>query len=235
MLLTGHQPNYLPYPGLFHKIAIADAFIIVDNVQFVKRGPFGWMNRNKIRTKDGWGWLTVPVITKGKFTQSILETKINNNLPWGRKHWRAIKLNYSKAAYFDKYAGFLEPIYEKRWEGLCELNIEMIKILLQLLGIKKDVMRTSTLGIRGESTQLIINMCKKVGASAYLSGIHGRDYLDENLMGQNNIKLVYQKFSAPQYQQCQRGPFIPNLSIIDMLFNCGEGTLKLLLRDENIS
>src|SRR3989338_6081487 len=101
MLITGHQPNYIPYAGFFHKIVQAEAFVIVDNVQFVKRGPFGWIHRNKIRTQSGWDWLTVPVITKGKFSQKINETIIDNKMPWRRKHWKTIEFNYRKAPHFD--------------------------------------------------------------------------------------------------------------------------------------
>ncbi|MCH7805266.1 MAG: WbqC family protein, partial [Acidobacteria bacterium] len=152
MIVTGHQPNYLPYPGFFEKIARADLFIIVDNVQFVKRGPFGWIHRNKVRTEKGWDWLTVPVLTKGKFTQSIRETRINGAQPWARKHWRTIEWNYRKAPHFGKYADGLRTIFDRKWEWIWELNVELIHLIMGWLEIKTPVKIASEMGVEGQAT-----------------------------------------------------------------------------------
>jgi len=233
MILTGHQPNYLPYLGFFHKVARADKFAIVDNVQFVKRGTFGWMNRNRIRTKEGWIWLTVPVLTKGQFHQSILDTKINNDLPWGKKHFNTLYHNYHRAPYFKTHAPFFEDIYGRRWDMFVDLSIEIIRYIIKELGIKVETVRCSQFGVEGKATEYVIDMCKKLKADAYLSGLHGKEYLDENLFLQENIKLVYQDFVHPVYQQ-QFGGFIPDLSVIDLLFNCGPDSLGILLGKSTI-
>jgi hypothetical protein len=225
MLLTAHQPNYLPYLGFFHKIAQADRFTIVENTQFVKRGPFGWIHRNKIRTVDGWQWLSVPVHTKGKFTQSIRDTMIRTDLPWQRKHWRAISLNYGKAPHFARYAGPLEEIYARPWEKLADLNATLIRLILGFLGIDRPV---TIGGVEGESTQLVVNLCREAGADAYLSGVHGRDYLDEAMIRAAGITLRYQEFAHPVYPQCQPGAFVPNLCALDLLFNVGPDSRAVL-------
>lgn len=230
MILAGHQPNYLPYLGFFHKIYHCDLFVIVDSVQFVKRGPFGWISRNRIRTQEGWQWLTVPVLVKGKFHQTIMETKINTALPWARKHWRTIEANYRKAKYFDQYAEFFEKTYgdAERWQNLADLNAHLILFLMNAFGIEKPVKKTSDIGAQGKGDELILDMCQKTGADSYLHGKHGKDYIEERKFHDFGVQCLYQQFEHPVYHQ-QYEPFIPDLSAIDLLFHHGEESLGILL------
>ena len=233
MILTGHQPNYLPYAGFFHKIATADRFMLVDNVQFVKRGTFGWMHRNRIRTGSprGWDWLSVPVLTKGRYTQKVSEAVIDPAVTWARKHWRSIEWNYRRARFFKEYADEFRALYERPWSGLCELSGAFIGLLLRLLGIHRTVELTSTMGVAGESTGLVLAMCRAAGADAYLSGVHGRDYLDAAEFERQGVRLLFQEYTGPVYPQCWPGPFVPDLSVIDLLFNCGPESRRVLLGD----
>ncbi|MBI2900799.1 MAG: WbqC family protein [Planctomycetes bacterium] len=230
MLLTGHQPNYLPYAGFFDKVARADKLVIVDNVQFVKRGPFGWIHRNRIRASgaDGWDWLTVPVLTKGKFTQTIRETAIDNSLPWPRKHWKTIEWNYRAAPHFADYAPELRAVYEKKWEWLCELNVELVRVILRWLRLDKPLCLSSEIGAEGKAGDLVVDLCRKTGADAYLSGVHGRDYLDLPSFERAGIRLEFQEYRAAEYPQCFSGPFVPNLSVVDLIFNCGPRSLEVV-------
>ncbi|MBI4711940.1 MAG: WbqC family protein [Planctomycetes bacterium] len=222
MIITGHQPNYLPYIGFFHKISLAQTFVIVDTVQYVKRGPFGWMNRNRIRTADGPIWLTVPVITKGRFTQPIIATAIDNSRNWTRKHWQSIERNYHKAPHFARYATFFDKLYQQEWKMLADLNEAIIRYLIDALGIKVNIVKASQLNLppAQDGTDLIINICKSLNADAYIHGRHGADYVDEARLKQYNITSIYQGFRHPVYKQ-QYEPFIPEMSVIDLLFNCG--------------
>ncbi|HYE98777.1 MAG TPA: WbqC family protein [Planctomycetota bacterium] len=233
MMLTGHQPNYLPYPGLFEKIARADRFVVVDDVQFVKRGPFGWIHRNRIRTTSpqGWDWLSIPVLTSGKFTQTIREAKVDDRLPWTRKHWRSLEWNYRKAKYFAEIGPELRALYERPWTMLCDVTVAFLELFLRLLGIRTPVDLQSRLGVKGESTGLIVNLSKAVGADVYLSGAHGRDYLDPAALEASGVRVEFQDWRCPEYPQCQPGPFIPNLSIVDVLFNCGPDSMKVIRGD----
>ena len=233
MLLTAHQPNYLPYLGFFHKAATADRFIIVDTTQFVKRGPFGWIHRNKIRTAAGWQWLSVPVHHKGKFTQRICDTEIRTDLPWQRKHWRTIVLNYGKAPHFARYAEPLEAVYQSDWKNLRDLNVALIRLLLEFLKIDRPVTLASEAGIEGQSTELIINLCRAAGADAFLSGVHGADYLDEAMVHDAGIALTYQKFTHPTYPQCRPNAFVPNLCALDLIFNAGPDSRAILMGDRH--
>jgi hypothetical protein len=235
MLISGHQPNYLPYIGFFHKVALSDIFVLVDIVQFVKRGPFGWINRNRIRTQQGWLWLTVPVKTKGRFYQSIRETEIDNSTNWAEKHLKTIERNYQKAAYFNKYIDFFREIYQKKWLYLCELNEAIIHYIIQCLNIKIKIVKASDLNLNyhkneSSATDLIIEICRKLDSDSYLHGKHGPDYLDLSKLKQYNIKSFYQDFQHPVYEQLYE-PFMPEMSIIDLLFNHGHKSFPDVRRD----
>ncbi len=234
MIVTGHQPNYLPYLGFFHKIYHADIFVIVDNVQYVKRGPFGWISRNRIKTVNGEQWISVPILVKGKFEQKISETKINTTLPWARKHWKTLLVNYGKTPYFSKYADFFEDTYlKKEWENFSDLSCHIIFYLLSALGIQKPVKKSSELGAEGKADDLILSLCEKTGADTYLHGVHGKDYVDPAKFLARGIKSLDQEFVHPVYRQ-QFGDFISNLSVVDLLFNHGDESLAILLGQKKV-
>ncbi|MBI4010645.1 MAG: WbqC family protein [Candidatus Aenigmarchaeota archaeon] len=225
MIIAGHQAQYLPGMRFFAKVLACDKFILVDHVQFVKKE---WQNRNRIKTKDGPMWLTVPVLVKGKFDQRINEVEIDNKSDWQRTHWRSIELNYKKAPYFIEYKQFFEDVYKKKWEKLIDLSAEIINFLLNALGVDKEMVLSSSLNLAGKGTDLLIEMCKKLNADTYLSGEQSKTYVDLSKFKENNLKHVFMKFNYPTYKQ-QFDNFIPNLSIIDALFNCGnEETRKML-------
>ncbi len=229
MIVTGHQPNYLPYLGFFHKIYHADVFVIVDNVQYVKRGTFGWMGRNQIKTVSGAQWLSVPILVKGKFEQKISEARIEPDLPWARKHWKSLLVNYGKAPYFSKYADFFEDTYlKKNWDFFSDLSCHLIRYLLGAFGIQKAIYKSSEIGAEGKADDLIIELCKKTGADTYLHGKHGKDYIDPAKFDAAGIQSLYQEFEHPVYCQ-QFGAFTPNLSAVDLLFNHGDESLEILL------
>ncbi len=228
MMVAGHQPNYLPYLGFFDKIDRADAFVVVDDVQFVKRGPFGWMHRNRVRTPEGWTWLSVPIKTHGRFHQTIREAEIDPARGWERKHGKTIEWNYRTAPFFAEYAGFFRETYARRWERLADLSVHLIRGMMEMFGLKKPVHLSSELGASGKGTELVIDLCRKTGADAYLSGVHGRDYLDQGRVAEAGVKLVFQEFRHPVYPQAFPGPFVPYLSAVDLLMNAGPRSLAVM-------
>ena len=222
-----HQPNYLPWLGYFYKICQSDVFVFLDNVQYTKNNI---INRNKIKTPQGAMWLTVGVLTKGHRGQLISEVEINNGVAWNKVHKKSIFQNYSKAAYFEKYSPFFEHIYDSDWGKLADLNEALIKLICKLLGIKDiKFIRASELAVSGTETRLLMNICKEVGADTYLSGFGGKKYMDEKAFEQTGISLRYYDFKYPTYNQLW-GEFIPNLSIIDLLFNEGDESVNILLK-----
>lgn len=225
MIVAIHQPNYLPWLGYFYKVANCDTFVLLDNVQYVKNG---FMNRNMIKTPQGAIWLTVGVLTKDRFGQLIKEVEINNAMLFASSHEKSIYRNYSKAPYFKKYKTLFEDIYHRKWERLVDLNEALIKALCQILcitGVK--FVRASELNTTGHSTELLIEICKAVSADTYLAGPSGKKYMDEGLFEREGIGLRYSDFEHPTYRQLW-GDFIPNMSIIDLIFNEGERSLDIL-------
>ncbi|MFC1621647.1 WbqC family protein, partial [Candidatus Omnitrophota bacterium] len=224
-ILTAHQPVYLPWLGLFHKIALADTFVIFDTAQYLKKD---WNNRNKIKSEKGPIWLTVPVYTKSRFTQCLVDVRINNTLPWRRKHLRSIEINYKKAPYFNDYIGFFRNIYSKEWDSLADLNNEILIFLLDAFGIKVKILHGHDLGLEGSKSDLVLDMCKKLNADLYIFGALGKDYAKVEDFESNNIKLHFQDYKHPVYNQ-QFGDFVSHLSAIDLLFNEGKKSLQKIM------
>lgn len=218
MILAGHQPNYLPYLGFFDKIRRSDFFIIEDNVQIERQG---FTNRNRILTSAGVRWLTVPIEHANKPLR-INEVKIANEgePDWGNRHWLTLKHSYCKAPYWSQFSGFFENTYSRHWNLLIELNMHLIKGIMGFLGIDKPIVLSSSLGVEGKKTELIIAQCKKIGADTQLSGDGCRQYIDDKRFDEEGIKLTFQEFNHPIYQQTCEG-FVPNLSVVDYLFCVG--------------
>ncbi|MFH2024284.1 MAG: WbqC family protein [bacterium] len=222
MIVGIHQPQFFPWIGYFDKIKKSDIFVLLDDVQFKKNE---WQNRNRIKTACCPQWLTVPV--SYHFPEKIAEVKINNRVDWRRKHLNAFTTNYGKAAYFTSITKLLTELYEKDWEYLVDLNMASIETIIEFLGVKTKIVRSSTIETIGSSTERLVSICQHFRTDCYLSGQGGKDYLDESLFDKANIRIIYQKFEHPVYQQCFEG-FNSHLSIIDLLFNCGPESKAIL-------
>ena len=224
MKVTIHQPNYLPYPGLFHKLILSDMFVILDNVQF----QFDITNRNKIITKDGsWERITVPV-KKNQTHKKIMDVEINNEISWSDNTFQKLNDSYASSNFFNQYEDYFKNLYKKKWTLLYELNFEILKKMIEFLGIKIEIVKESELDIKGESTERLINICETLDAKTYVSGIGGKNYLDEKLFKKKNIQLEYQNYQSMPYAQNHSEDFVPNLSAIDLLFNLGPESLDLI-------
>jgi len=227
MILSAHQLHYLPWLRYFHKIAESDVFVVMDNIQFNKNG---WQNRNKIKCANGWMYLTVPIYNK--FQQRIDEVKIDNNQNWRAKHWNALVCNYSKAPYFKEYKDFFEKIYLREWVDLNQINYEMFYFYLDVLGIKTKIVKASDLKVEGTDTMRLANICKALGADTYHSGAYALEvYLDEKIMTDAGIKITLQDWHCPQYQQqFMKAGFVPDLAIVDLIFNHGPESADIILK-----
>jgi hypothetical protein len=222
MIVGIHQPQFMPWLGYFDKIIKSDIFIFLDDVQYKKNE---WQNRNRIKTAKGAQWLTVPV--SFHFPEKITEVKVNNETDWRKNHLSSFTTNYSKAGYYNETLKLFADIYEKEWVSLSELNIAVIMRVIEFLGIKTRTIKSSEITSTGASTERLVSLCKELKADTYLSGAGGKDYLEESMFTQAGIKVIFQEYSHPAYYQCFEG-FIPNLSILDLLFNCGLESKKAL-------
>lgn len=225
MIVGIHQPHYLPWLRYVHKIARSDVFVLLDDVQYSKNG---WQNRNKIKGAQGWMYLTVPV--KDAFGRLISDVGINNQERWREKHWNALRTNYARAPYFARYGDELGTVYAREWSMLGELALTMLDRLLSVLGVDTRIVRSSTLGIPGKGTERLVGICKALGATTYLTGDYAAsNHLEVELFERAGIEVRLQAWRCPSYpQQHQQAGFIPDLSIVDLLFNAGPESLRLL-------
>lgn len=230
-IVSGHQPVYLPWLGLFHKIALCDVFVFMDDVQYLKQD---WNNRNRVKGSQGAFWLTVPVQLK-KSVSLMLKDIILTDEPWDNKnhwqraHWKSIQSSYARAPYWDDYAGQLEAIYlDKPWTHLSDLNEAMLKLLLKFLGMDVEMVKGSQMQFSGKKSDLVLDHCRKLNGDFCVLGTHGRGYLDEASFSRNNIGFHYQDYNHPVYPQ-KFGGFEPHLSVIDLLFNCGPASGDVLM------
>ena len=224
MRVTILQPSYLPWLGFFEQMHRSDQFVLYDDVQFTRRD---WRNRNRIRVQEGSVWLTVPVIQKNKYEQSLLETKIDNSTSWKRKHLESIRCHYSKTPFFDLYFPWCEKTFNREWDFLLDLSLETIQYLKGELKINTPLLRSSELGESGNKSERLISICKQLGATQYLSGESARNYISEKDFSDQGIGLEYQNYQHPEYPQRYEG-FVPFLSTIDLLFNCGDKSMGFL-------
>lgn len=224
------QPGYLPWLGFFEQLYKSDVFVIYDDVQYDKNG---WRNRNRIKTAEGIQWITIPVRVKLSEFPLINEIRIDNRSNWRSKHLSSIKQNYSKAPFFKKYISIFTEIYAREWDYLIDIDMAFILKLADCLGISGEkIVLSSTLHVEGEKLERLVKICKKLNADTFYEGSSGRSYIDKDYFLRRGINIQYQDYEHPSYNQLY-GVFIPYLSVIDLLFNHGDESLRILTNQDS--
>lgn len=227
MIVSINQPAYLPWLGYFDRISKADLHVVLDHVQFEKNG---FTNRNKIRTKEGWIWLSVPVETSGKFKNNpINEVRIVNHNNWQKKHLESFRLYYRKSKYFDIYFPFLEEVFNEKFSMLNDLIKKINQFVLMELEITTKIKYSSEFCFKEVKSDLVLEICKYFNAKMYLSGTMGKNYLESTSFSNNNIEIKYHEYNHPIYDQIYEG-FEYSMNIFDLLFNHGKES-KLILEE----
>ena len=221
------QSNYIPWRGYFDAINLVDEFIVYDDVQYTKND---WRNRNRIKTANGITWLSIPIRIKGRYPQKIKEAEICNP-HWAAKHWKALQNNYSRTPYFKEYAPLFEQLYlNKNYQYLTEVNYLFIKLICDILEIKTPINYSTNFDLKGNNkTERLLSLCKSVGATDYHSAPAAKNYLDEQLFKNENIKVHY--FNYDNYEPYSQlyGKFFNYLSVLDLIFNEGAASKKYFL------
>jgi len=229
MLVAIHQPHYLPWLGYLSRMACADLFVLLDHVQFERRN---YQNRTRVRIDGEPRWLTVPVEQRSR-EEPIAQKRIDNSLQ-GARHWSRIHLltlrhAYREARHLEPYFSQLKDLYEARYERLIDLNVALLEFLRGAFAIRTPIVRSSTLAPQGAKSELVLDVCRRVGARALLVGLGGsRAYLDREAFARAGIALVFQQFAHPAYRQCGAAPFSAGVSAIDLLLNGGPDARRLL-------
>jgi hypothetical protein len=218
------QSNYIPWRGYFDLINSVDEFILYDDMQYTKRD---WRNRNRIKSRDGLIWLTIPVLVKGKYFQKIKDTVVADH-EWSKEHWRSIVHNYSRAKYFSEHKALFEELYSGSEDKLSRINYRFITAICRMLGISTAISWSMDYHLSGEKTERLVDLCRQAGAANYISGPSAKAYLDEELFRLQGIAVSYMDYSGyPEYRQLYP-PFEPAVSIIDLIFNAGPDAIKYM-------
>jgi len=221
MIISIHQPAYLPWLGYFDKIIKSDIFIYLDTVQLEKNS---YSYRNKIKTPQGSAWLTIPLKMKGHTNRAIKDVLIDNSQQWKKKHLKNIFFNYKKATFFDELYPKIEELYKQDFDLFSDLAYEHLLFWLKELNIKTKIIKSSDLNIDSKKSDLILDLCQHHNADKYISGALGKDYLNENHFKEKNIKIEYQDYQHPAYQQLN-GDFLSHMGIVDFCMNSNEAKL----------
>jgi hypothetical protein len=221
------QSNYIPWKGYFDLIRQVDEFILYDDVQYTRRD---WRNRNLIKTPQGLQWLTIPVEVKGKYFQTIRETRIADPA-WVERHWNSLLHNYGRALCLEAYRATLEELYLGCTESLLSLvNHRFLTTLCRLLGIGTRISWSSDYRLVPGKTERLVELCTQVGADEYISGPSARCYIASELFAEANVRLTWMDYEGyPEYPQLF-GPFEHGVSVLDLLLNCGPDAPKYLDR-----
>jgi hypothetical protein len=222
------QPLYLPWTGFFEMIAAADAFVAFDHVKFESSS---WQHRNRVKGPNGPFFLSVPVLNDNGGCSRICERRIDYRQPWVKKHLKSLESCYRRAHYFDRYYPELTSLLEDGTEKIADLNVGLIRLLLKFLGLERKVIRSSELPL-GDDTSLgknerLIHLMKVVGATRFYEGASGRNFIDPRRFEEEGMAVEFQEYRHPSYPQ-QFDGFLPNMSVVDLLFNCGGGSLSIL-------
>lgn len=231
MIVAAHQPHFLPWLGYFDRMRRADLFVLLDHVQFERQN---FQNRTRILTHQGVRWLTVPVVQRSR-SERIIEKRIDDrDGRWAERLAGTLQFSYGRAPWFREHAPAIFSILDSPWTHLVDLNIRLTELLCDALGIRTPMIRSSTLELTGQRSELVLNLCRAVGATTYLSGSGAsRGYLDAEAFRRANIAIEWQDFRHPVYPQVpSRGDFVRNLSAVDLLFQCGPRSAAILAGED---
>jgi len=231
-----HQPNFFPWLGYFDKIAHSDVFILMDNVQFPKKGGT-WSNRVQMVIDGKAAWVTMPIVRSFHGTRIIKDMKIDNSTPWREKLLGTVQMDYARAPFFRQVFPLFTDLVNNPTDRLAEYNKTAINVLAKAVGLDiSKLVIGSTVEVEGAATDLLINITRAVGGTAYLAGGGAGGYQEDEKFAAAGIELIYQNFVHPTYPQCNTAEFISGLSIIDALMNVGfDGVKSILAGDTSTS
>ncbi|MDQ4129801.1 MAG: WbqC family protein [Actinomycetota bacterium] len=221
-----HQPNFFPWLGYFDKLARSDVFVFMDNVQFPKGS---WVNRVRLMVNGEARWATAPVLRSHASFAPIKDVVIDDSRPWRAKLVRTIELSYGNAPHFEAVFPLISSLLQNPAPRLAEYNVAAIGSIADLLGLRTQLLLGSEVGGEGQATQLLVSMVQRVAGTAYLCGAGSTGYQDDEALEAAGIHVLRQRFTHPEYPQRAVGPFVPGLSVIDVLMNCGVEATRAFL------
>lgn len=223
MIISAHQPGYIPWIGYFDKIKKSDLFVYMDTVQLTNSSSFNFVTRNYIKSSQGPQLLTVPIKKKGFMNKELKELEIDYSQNWVKKHLRTIETNYRKSNNYSYFFPKLKKIYDMEINHFTDFCYEQLIFFLKEMDIKTKIIKLSDISTKHNKSDLILEICMHFKAKQYIAGGKSMEYLNVNKFLENKIEIIMQNFKNPLYKQLH-GSFIENMSIIDYLMNESEPT-----------
>jgi hypothetical protein len=219
-----HQPDFAPYLGFFDRLLDTDIFILLDDAQFIHDG---WTHRDRIKTPRGEVWVTLPIDRNDKF-KPIRDIRLATPAEvWQKKVVNLLSENYRKAEHFKPIITELADTFQAHAVNLVDLNLAVLDMAYRIFDLSPVTRFASEFSLSTTRNQRLIDLVKAVGGTKYLSGTGALSYLDFDLFKQNGIEVVVQDFKHPSYPQLH-GDFAPYLSCLDVFFNCGADSARVL-------
>lgn len=215
MIISIHQPDYIPYIGLFYKIYQSEKFVFLDDAQFSNNNMHHW---NRIKTPQGETRLKIPV--EQHLGTLINHVRTKDELKWKEKHLKTIDYNYCRAKYFNDFFPVFKELLLSHYANLADMNVTINTFIADKFGLRPKFYRTSEMKIDSFKEERVIDICVMLGADTYISGNGAKAYQKEKDFTDKGIKLHYTDYQPIEYQQMWN-EFLPNMSIIDYIFNCG--------------
>jgi len=231
MIISANQPYFCPYPGFFYKAYLSDVLVLLDEVQFPLRTT--WLSRNRFKNDQGELWLTVPVWKKGLGLQTINRVEICREGRWPRKHLASLTTAYGNAPYLEEHLPFLEKMFSAEFTRLVDLNVAVIRYLLACFRIDTKLVLQSELGVTGKGTGLLVELCRALGATTFLTQAPVTKHLEAELFAQADMELRPFTYVAPVYPQLW-GDFLANLSAFDLVLTCGPKAQDIVLKHQPV-
>ena len=225
-----HQPDFLPHLGFFDRLLHADVFVFLDSAQYVDSTSRSWTHRDKIKTPKGTRWISLSVKSAPRDTP-ICQIELSEKVDWRTNHINLLRENYRKSPYFAEIFPEIEQLYANPCNGLSDFNRASIELLMRLFDIRIETIAATSLSPQGKSNELLVDILKKIGADRYLSGSGARAYFRPEPFAEAGIEVLWQDFQHPVYSQLH-GDFVPYLSSIDLLLNCGISQSRKILRNK---
>ncbi len=222
------QPNYIPWKGVFDLASRVDVFVFYDDVQYTVKD---WRNRNIVKSPNGPIWLTVPVLSKGRRDQLICDALIDLESNWQEKHLKTLVNCYSKARFFRQYEYLLQELYlGTKWERIAELDIHATRLLARALDIEVEWVIASDLAqVGSKDGEKVLNICNLLRCDYFLNGPSSRAFMNERLFTERGVSLDFIEYDYPEYPQLF-GSFVHQVSVLDVLFNCGPEARQMVCR-----
>jgi hypothetical protein len=218
LVVSAHQPNFAPWVGFFDKMVHSDVLVLLDTVQFTKRS---YQNRARLKGPGGPQWLTIPVLTKGRYDQATRAVEIDESRDWRTAHPRTLRGLLAKAPHRDQVLDLVEPLYaDEKLTGLSDFTTALLQAVVDRFAIRTRLVLASELDAPGAASRLMLDCTLAAGGGVYLSGPTGRDYLEPAMFEESGVELRYHRFTPFEYPQ-QFGAFSPGLSCLDYLANVG--------------